>query len=70
MKGGEKEAMSVAAKVSIFTRATSLGGTHSLIEHRSSVEGEGTMAPANLLRVAIGIEHVEDLKEGLAQALK
>lgn len=70
VKGGEEEAMAVAAKVNIFTRATSLGGTHSLIEHRSSVEGEGTMAPANLLRVAVGIENVEDLKEDLAQALK
>ena len=70
VKGGEKDAMDVAAKVKIFTRATSLGGTHSLIEHRYSVEGKHTMAPPNLLRLSIGIEHVEDLKEDLAQALE
>lgn len=70
VKGGEKEAMEVAAKVKIFTRATSLGGTHSLIEHRYSVEGKHTMAPPNLLRLSIGIEHVEDLKGDLAQALE
>lgn len=70
VKGGEREAMDVAAKVKIFTRATSLGGTHSLIEHRYSVEGEHTMAPPNLLRLSIGLEHVEDLKEDLKQALE
>ncbi|MCG7335071.1 aminotransferase class I/II-fold pyridoxal phosphate-dependent enzyme [Sporosarcina sp. ACRSM] len=70
VKGGEREAMAVAAKLRLFMRATSLGGTHSLIEHRSSVEGSGTMAPANLLRVSVGIENVEDLKEDLIQALE
>ncbi|MEI3613682.1 trans-sulfuration enzyme family protein [Pseudogracilibacillus sp. SO30301A] len=70
VKGGEREAMAVAAKLRLFTRATSLGGTHSLIEHRSSVEGNNTMTPDNLLRVSIGIENVDDLKEDLSQALK
>ncbi|MGM8366808.1 trans-sulfuration enzyme family protein [Virgibacillus sp. W0181] len=70
VKGGQDEAMAVAAKVRLFTRATSLGGTHSLIEHRSSVEGSKTMTPANLLRVSIGIENVDDLKEDLLQALE
>ncbi|MCF3943026.1 trans-sulfuration enzyme family protein [Oceanobacillus alkalisoli] len=70
VKGGEEEAMGVAAKVKIFTRATSLGGTHSLIEHRASVEKDRTMAPLNLLRVSVGIENIEDLKEDLTQALE
>lgn len=70
VKGGEEEAMEVAAKVKIFTRATSLGGTHSLIEHRASVEKDKTMAPANLLRVSVGIENIEDLKEDLSHALE
>ena len=61
--------MAVAAKVRIIIRATSLGGTHSLIEHRASVEGPTTMAPPNLLRLSVGLEHVEDIKEDLAQAL-
>ncbi|ASN05424.1 trans-sulfuration enzyme family protein [Virgibacillus necropolis] len=70
VKGGWDEAMAVAAKVQLFIRATSLGGTHSLIEHRASVEGSTTMAPSNLLRVSIGLEHVDDLKEDLLQALE
>jgi cystathionine gamma-synthase len=69
VKGGEREAMAVAGRVRIFTRATSLGGTHSLIEHRASVEGSRTMAPPNLLRVSVGLEHVDDLREDLEQAL-
>ncbi|MFD1039596.1 trans-sulfuration enzyme family protein [Virgibacillus byunsanensis] len=70
VKGGQDEAMAVAAKVHLFTRATSLGGTHSLIEHRASVEGSTSMAPSNLLRVSVGLEHVDDLKEDLLQALE
>ena len=70
VKGGEREAIDVTAKLRLFIRATSLGGTHSLIEHRASVEGSITTAPANLLRVSIGIENVEDLKEDLMQSLE
>jgi cystathionine gamma-synthase len=69
IKGGRKTAMDVAAKVRIFTRATSFGGPHSLIEHRASVEEPGTKTPDNLLRLAIGLENVDDLIEDLAQAL-
>jgi cystathionine gamma-synthase len=69
VKGGQAEAMAVAAKVKLFTRATSLGGVESLIEHRASVEGIGTLTPANLLRVSVGLEHPDDLIEDLAQAL-
>ena len=70
VKGGQREAMAVAARVKLLTRATSLGGAHSLIEHRASVEGPGTMAPPNLLRVSVGLEHVDDLREDLEQALE
>ncbi|MCG1010783.1 PLP-dependent transferase [Salinicoccus sp. ID82-1] len=69
VKGGEKEALKVANTVEILTQATSLGGTHSYIEHRASVEKELTRAPENLLRVSVGIENVDDLKEDLDQAL-
>lgn len=69
VKGGEAEAVAVAAKVKIFTRATSFGGTHSLIEHRASVEAEGSPTPKNLLRLSIGLEHVDDLRSDLEQAL-
>lgn len=69
IKGGRDAAMSVAAKVKLFTRATSFGGPHSLIEHRASVEEPGTKTPDNLLRLAIGLESVDDLIEDLTQAL-
>jgi cystathionine gamma-synthase len=67
--GGADAAMAVAAKVRLFTRATSFGGTESLLEHRASIEGPGSTTPSNLLRVSIGLEHPDDLIEDLAQAL-
>jgi cystathionine gamma-synthase len=69
VRGGREAAMGVASKVKIFTRATSLGGVESLIEHRASVEHPGTRTPDDLLRVSIGLEHVDDLIEDLNQAL-
>jgi cystathionine gamma-synthase len=68
--GGENAAMRVAARTRLFRRATSLGGVESLIEHRASIEGPGSRAPANLLRLSVGIEEPEDLIEDLTQALK
>jgi cystathionine gamma-synthase len=61
--------MAVAARVKLFTRATSLGGVESLIEHRASMEGPHTRTPQNLLRLSIGLEHASDLIEDLDQAL-
>ncbi len=69
VKGTKKDAMRVAAKVKLFTRATSLGGPESLIEHRASVEGPDTKTPQNLLRLSIGLEHPDDLIDDLKQAL-
>ena len=45
VRGGLVEAMAIAARTKIFTRATSLGGVESLIEHRASIEGPGTQTP-------------------------
>jgi cystathionine gamma-synthase len=70
LRGGGEAAISVAAKTKIFTRATSLGGVESLIEHRASIEGTGTTSPANLLRLSIGLENADDLIEDLDQALR
>jgi cystathionine gamma-synthase len=53
----------------LFTRATSLGGASSLIEHRASVEGPATRAPQTLLRVSVGLEHPMDLIDDLTAAL-
>ncbi len=69
VRGGREAAMAVAARVRLFTRATSLGGPHSLIEHRASIEGRGTKTPQNLLRVSVGLENAGDLIADLEQAL-
>jgi cystathionine gamma-synthase len=70
VRGDRERAMEVAARCELFIRATSLGGAHSLIEHRASVEGPDTRTPQNLLRCSIGLEHVDDLIEDLAGALR
>jgi len=67
--GGEAAAIAAAARVGLWKRATSLGGVESLIEHRASVEGAGTPAPPDLLRLSVGIEDPADLVDDLDQAL-
>lgn len=70
VQGGAPAALEVVRRVRLFIRATSLGGTESLIEHRASVEGPGSRTPPGLLRLSIGLEHAEDLLEDLGQALR
>ncbi|HET8622790.1 MAG TPA: aminotransferase class I/II-fold pyridoxal phosphate-dependent enzyme [Gemmatimonadales bacterium] len=67
--GGRAAALAVAGRLRLITRATSLGGTESLIEHRASVEGPQTRAPEGLLRMSVGLEHPDDIVTDLDQAL-
>jgi len=69
VKGGREEAMGTVARCKLFIRATSLGGAHSLIEHRASIEGPQTKTPQSLIRMSIGLEHPDDLIEDLSRAL-
>jgi len=69
VRGGRAAAMSLTGRLKIFTRATSLGGVESLIEHRASVEGPETRAPEGLLRVSVGLENADDLIEDLERGL-
>jgi cystathionine gamma-synthase len=69
VKGGQAEAFKLVSGLKLFSHATSLGSTHSLIEHRASVEGANTRSPANLLRLSIGLEHPDDLIDDLKNAL-
>lgn len=69
VRGGRAGAFEFAARLRIFTRATSLGGVESLVEHRASVEGPHSVTPENLLRLSIGLEHPDDLIADLDQAL-
>lgn len=68
VKGGEQAALQAAARLQLFKRATSLGGVESLVEHRFSIEGDGSPCPPDLLRLSVGIENVQDLIADLDQA--
>jgi cystathionine gamma-synthase len=72
--GGETEALEVCRRAQLFTLGESLGGVESLIEHpgrmtHASVAGSPLEVPADLVRLSVGIESIEDLCSDLAQAL-
>jgi len=69
LKNGEAAAISFTGRLQVFKRATSLGSVESLAEHRASVEGPGTTCPPDLVRLSIGVEHVDDLVSDIEQAL-
>lgn len=69
VQGDESHALAVAGRLNLIVSATSLGGVETLIEHRYSVEPPETGVPVNLLRLAVGIEHIDDLSDDLMQAL-
>ena len=69
VRGDATAALAVAGRLRLIARATSLGGTESLIEHRFTIEGAATGVPPNLLRLSVGIEDQGDLIADLAQAL-
>lgn len=67
---GKKNAIKVADNVRLIQRATSLGGTETLIEHRASIEPPNrTVTPDNLLRLSVGLEDIEDIISDLDQAI-
>ena len=68
LKAGKEAALRFAGALNIITSATSLGGTETLIEHRASIEPPSSGVPEGLLRLAVGIEHVDDLVADLEQA--
>ncbi|WP_442587966.1 trans-sulfuration enzyme family protein [Pedobacter sp. AW31-3R] len=69
IKGDAENAKKVVNKVKLFAQATSLGGVESLIEHRASVEGPGTKTPQNLIRISVGLEHIDDIIADFEHAL-
>ncbi|HLK45590.1 MAG TPA: PLP-dependent transferase, partial [Acidimicrobiales bacterium] len=71
---GRDAAVQVCDRARLFTLGESLGGVESLIEHpaamtHQSVVGSALEVPADLVRLSVGIESVEDLRADLAQAL-
>ncbi|MDV5148014.1 cystathionine gamma-synthase [Streptomyces sp. SBC-4] len=74
VQGGEDAAVEVCNRAQLFTLGESLGGVESLIEHpgrmtHASVAGSALEVPADLVRLSVGIENVEDLLADLRQAL-
>ena len=69
VRGGREATLAAAGRLRLFTNATSLGGCESLVEHRASVEGPNPVSPQNLLRISVGLEHVDDLIADFEQAL-
>ncbi len=72
--GGLEAATGVAERTRLFFLAESLGGVESLIEHpgimtHASVAGTALEVPDDLVRLSVGIEHVDDLVADLEQAL-
>jgi cystathionine gamma-synthase len=70
VKGGAEGALKVASRCRLWVRATSLGGTESLLEHRASVEGPSSPVQKDLLRLSVGLEAAGDLIDDLEQALQ
>ncbi len=70
VNGDAKNAMELTGRLKLFTTATSLGGVESLVEHRKSIEGEESPTPDNLLRISVGLEHVDDLILDWERALR
>jgi cystathionine gamma-synthase len=69
VRGDADAALALAGRLRLIARATSLGGTETLIEHRFTIEGATAGVPPNLLRLSAGIEDPADLIADLAQAL-
>ncbi len=64
-----RDPLAMIKRLRVWVPATSLGGVESLIEHRGSVEGPNSPTPKDLVRLSVGLEHVDDLFDDLAQAL-
>lgn len=69
VRGGFAQAQKLCTNLKVIVPATSLGGVESLAEHRKAIEGPTSPVPDNLVRLSIGIEHVDDLVADLEQAL-
>ena len=72
--GGEKAAVAMCGRTRLFTLGESLGGVESLIEHpgrmtHASAAGSPLEVPADLVRLSVGLEGIDDLLDDLRAAL-
>ncbi|MHA3834112.1 trans-sulfuration enzyme family protein [Terrabacter sp. AAH1] len=68
--GDADAAERVCSATRLWLHSTSLGGVESQVERRRRHPSESEQVPANLLRLSVGIEHVDDLWADLDQALR
>lgn len=66
---GELAADLLCRKTSLWVHATSLGGVESTFERRRRWKAEAPTIPAGLVRLSVGVEHVDDLWNDLSRAL-
>nr|WP_320136119.1 PLP-dependent transferase [uncultured Amphritea sp.] len=69
VKGGEAEAKAIASRTRLIRQAISFGSPDTVIEHRAAMEGADSPTPRDLLRISVGLEHIDDLLDDLRQAL-
>ncbi len=69
VRGGAAAADRLSRATQLWVHATSLGGVESTLERRRRWAGEPTSVPESLVRLSVGIEHVEDLWSDLDRAL-
>jgi cystathionine gamma-synthase len=70
VRGDAGRADKLISSLKYFSNATSLGGVESLIERRAAVEGPQSTTPPNLIRMSVGLEHLDDLLEDIEQAFQ
>ena len=68
-KGSVDDVERICSSTRLWTHATSLGGVESTLERRRRWPAEPTDTPEGLIRLSVGIEHVDDLWADLNQAL-
>ena len=69
VRGGADPADALVERTSLWVHATSLGGVESTFERRRRWPAEAPTIPAGLVRLSVGLEHVDDLHRDLAAAL-
>ncbi len=69
LAGGPDAAERLCATTQLWVHATSLGGVESTMERRRRHPGESVAVPEGLVRLSVGVEHVEDLWADLEHAL-
>ncbi|WP_448003505.1 trans-sulfuration enzyme family protein [Agromyces bauzanensis] len=69
LRGGAEPADTLVERTSLWVHATSLGGVESTFERRRRWPAEAPTIPEGLVRLSVGLEHVDDLYRDLAAAL-